>query len=491
DGEWKRRRPGGAVSGAAPSTVAPESGGDERPPRILRPVRQNSFAGVLRNAPFLRLWLSQALSQTANNMVNFALLLRVTDIVTFHAVAGANTAVSLVILSFSIPSVIFGPVAGVAADRMNRRTLMTLVNVGRAISVLLFILIRPTWHAQTILVAIYLITFLFGTISQFFAPAEGAAIPSLVPRDQLLAANSLFNLTFTATQLLGFAVFGPVLAKVVGVDVLFGACVALFAVCAGLTMTLPTQPPERKEAGANGQMMDRLWADIREGLLYILQDPLLLRSIVYLTLAATTFLMVASLGPEFVTKVIGLPPGDIGFIVAPAGLGVVLGVFLVPLLVRRFPRDAVIDWAIAIAGVMLALLALSRVILGALLDGGTPTVAAETAFAGILAAALGVCNACVLVPAQTILQERSHEQIRARVYATFFTISNTVAFIPIFFAAASADIFGVVQVLVVVALILIAVGVLSLLHRHTAEQARRGRVRTRHRQGPETLGPNE
>ena len=147
--------------------------------------------------------------------------------------AGANTAVSLVILSFSIPSVIFGPVAGVTADRMNRRTLMTLVNVGRAISVLLFILIRPTWHAQTILVAIYVITFLFGTISQFFAPAEGAAIPSLVPRDQLLAANSLFNLTFTATQLLGFAVFGPVLAKVVGVDVLFGACVALFAVCAG------------------------------------------------------------------------------------------------------------------------------------------------------------------------------------------------------------------------------------------------------------------
>ncbi|HET7094668.1 MAG TPA: MFS transporter, partial [Thermomicrobiales bacterium] len=284
----------------------------------------------------------------------------------------------------------------------------------------------------------------------------------------------------------------PVLAKVVGVDVLFGACVALFAVCALLTVTLPTSPPpERNAAEATRPMMDRLWSDIREGLLYILQDPLLLRSIVYLTLAATTFLMVASLGPEFVTTVIGLPPGDIGFVVAPAGLGVVLGVFLVPPLVRRFPRDAVIDWAIAIAGVTLAILALSRVILGALLDGGTPSVAAETAFAGVFAALLGVCNACVLVPAQTILQERSHEQIRARVYATFFTISNSVAFIPIFFAAASADIFGVVQVLVVVALILTAVGVVSLLHRHSAELARRGRVRTRHRQGPETLGPDD
>ena len=42
----------------------------------------------------------------------------------------------------------------------------------------------------------------------------------------------------------------------------------------------------------------------------------------------------------------------------------------------------------------------------------------------------------------------SHEHIRARVYATFFTISNTVSFVPIFFAAALADLFGVVQVLV-------------------------------------------
>ncbi|MDP9367234.1 MAG: hypothetical protein M3Q03_02980, partial [Chloroflexota bacterium] len=124
------------------------------------------------------------------------------------------------------------------------------------------------------------------------------------------------------------------------------------------------------------------------------------------------------------------------------------------------------------------------------LSGDVP-VAVEATIAATLAALLGVCNAFILVPAQTMLQERSHEHIRARVYATFFTISNTVSFVPIFFAAAAADLFGVVQVLVVVAVLVGALGVTSILHDRSAEAARWSRVRTRHRQGPESLGMEE
>ena len=114
---------------------------------------------------------------------------------------------------------------------------------------------------------------------------------------------------------------------------------------------------------------------------------------------------------------------------------------------------------------------------------------AEVVVAGALAAILGVCNALVLVPSQTILQERSHEHIRARVYATFFTITSVVSFIPIFFAAAAADLFGVVKVLSAVALMLIAVGLTSLWISLRNRRRRYARVRTRHRQGPEAVQP--
>ena len=454
-------------------------------------AREGSIRAVLENGPFLRLWLAQAVSQTANNMVNFALLLRVRNIVEVHDLPQANTAISLVILAFSLPSVLFGPLAGVIADRANRRTVMSAVNVLRAVAVLLFLIIRPRSHVETILVAHYLVTFLFGIAGQFFAPAQGATIPSLVPRHQLIAANALFNLTFTGAQLLGFATLGPVLAKLLGIDRLFALTICLFLGCAGLVLTLPSARTANRASPDDSHPMLRLWADIREGLVFILQDPVLMKAIAYLTLAATTFLMVASLGPEFVTSVIGLAKEDIGYIVAPAGLGVLVGVLIVGRVVNRYPREAVIDWAILLAGVMLLLLALSRDLLNLVWLGGGPPAWLETVCAGTFAALLGVCNAFILVPAQTILQERSHEQIRARVYATFFTISNTVSFVPIFFAAASADLFGVVQVLSVVALLLTAVGVLSLLHRQTVEASRWQRVRTRHRQGPEALGPDD
>ncbi|MCL6445031.1 MAG: hypothetical protein K6T83_16515, partial [Alicyclobacillus sp.] len=55
----------------------------------------------------------------------------------------------------------------------------------------------------------------------------------------------------------------------------------------------------------------------------------------YLTLAATTFLMVAALGPNFMTQVIGLPTEDIGYVVGPAGIGVFAGALLVTKLARQ------------------------------------------------------------------------------------------------------------------------------------------------------------
>src|SRR5918999_1105579 len=175
-------------------------------------------------------------------MVNFSLLLRVRGIVEVHDLPQANTAISLVIIAFSLPAVLFGPIAGVLADRMNRRTLMAIIQVVRVVAVLLFVVIRPGWPAETALAAHYVGTFVFGIAGQFFAPAQGATIPTLVPRHQLMAANALFNLTFTAAQLLGFATLGPVLARLLGIDRLFGLTVVLFIGCAGLVLTLPSVP---------------------------------------------------------------------------------------------------------------------------------------------------------------------------------------------------------------------------------------------------------
>jgi MFS family permease len=450
-------------------------------------ARADSMTAVLRNGPFLRLWLIQAITQILQNVINFALLLRVRTVVEVHDLPQANTAISLVILAFSLPAVFFGPVAGVIADRVNKRTLMAVLNVARAMAVLLFLVIRPDWHVETILAAYYIVTFLFGIAGQFFAPVLGATIPLIARPQQLMSANALFNLTSTAAQLIGFAAAGPILIRVLGIDTLFVVTVIAYLMCAALVFTLPRTPlPVRALDEITLHPMRRLWSDMKEGLLYILQDPALMRAIGYLTIASTTFLMIAALGPDFVTSVIGLSKEDIGFIVAPAGLGVLVGVLIVPRFVRRIGRDWLIDASLTIAGLMLALMAITRRLFDAVIPG-TPSLWTVVAIAATFAAILGICNAFILVPSQTMLQERSHEGVRARVYATFFTISNTVAFVPIFFAAAAADLFGVTNVLLVVAALVGGLGFTGLFHRRAAERHRWDRVRTRHRQGPDAL----
>jgi hypothetical protein len=157
--------------------------------------------------------------------------------------------------------------------------------------------------------------------------------------------------------------------------------------------------------------------------------------------------------------------------------------------VRRFGRGWLIDIALTLAGVMLAGLAAVRYVLdGVWIDGYAP-VWLVTTIAAVFTMALGFCNAFILVPSQTVLQERSHEDVRARVYATFFTISNTASFVPIFFAAAFADLFGVVQVLAVLAIVIIGLGGTAMLHRRQGENLRWERVRTLHSQGPDVIRP--
>ena len=112
--------------------------------------------------------------------------MRVQEIIRIHDVTRQTPRRSLVILAFSLPAVLFGPIAGVMADRFNRKHVMFATNILRAVAMLLFLGIRPEWHVQTILAATYAVTFIFGVAGQFFAPAQGAMIPALVPRENLV-----------------------------------------------------------------------------------------------------------------------------------------------------------------------------------------------------------------------------------------------------------------------------------------------------------------
>src|ERR1051326_1124064 len=206
--------------------MPPDRGPSAPPVAVADPAPQRTYGrssrshlqataegSIWRNEHFLLLWLAQAISQNAPKAIWYGIVVLV------QQRSHSSTLLSLAVLTLIIPSVIFGVLAGVYVDRWDKRVVLIATNLIRgsiAFSYGLFGL-----NLGLPIATLFFINFLFSTVGQFFAPAETAMIPTIVPRPRLLQANSLFHLTFTASQLVGLVVLGPLLAKVGGVDGLF------------------------------------------------------------------------------------------------------------------------------------------------------------------------------------------------------------------------------------------------------------------------------
>src|SRR5437868_5649645 len=126
------------------------------------------FAPILANRDFLQLWVAQIISQLAQQMINFALLVQVTDL------ADSSTATAAMIICFTIPAILFSAVAGVFADRHPKRRVLVITNITRGLIMLAYVLTVLVPHLDTAygLITLYSATLVFSAISQFFVPAE-------------------------------------------------------------------------------------------------------------------------------------------------------------------------------------------------------------------------------------------------------------------------------------------------------------------------------
>ena len=160
-----------------------------------KPLKGLEVLRVLRHPALLRLWLAQIIYLSVQFTASYAMIVLITD------ETHSATLVGLVIIALSLPLVLFGAPAGALVDRLDRRRILWISNVVRAVSTALFVvalLINPHQY-----LFIYGLAFLFSLVGLFFSPAEGAIIPRLVGEAELLPALSLYNLTLNASQAVG------------------------------------------------------------------------------------------------------------------------------------------------------------------------------------------------------------------------------------------------------------------------------------------------
>ena len=421
---------------------------------------------VFRNAAFLRLWLSQAATQIGGNMVLYGLTVIVVSS------TQSNTAVSLLILSFLVPAVLFSAVAGVYVDRIDRRLILVATNVLRGAAFIALYLVGTNFAL------ILLLNVFVSTVTVFFAPAEAAMIPVLLPRKQLLAANGIFTLTLNAAFALGFALLGPLVVNLASPEAVILVVAGLYFLAAVFCFTLPPSPAPQ---GATGQgrlavgeaerAVGSTFSQLREGLSFIASNRTIGWSLLYLGIAASLVGVLGVLGPDFAQSALGLDAKDFAVVVLPLGFGIVTGILLLNAYGRYLPRRRVIEGGLIALGALLAALSvagpISRLLQRADGPGGIDLTAVTSLLAIVVVIAFfaGIAYGLVAIPAQTQLQEDLPADVRGRVFGVLNMLVSVASFLPIIVVGPISDLVGTTTVIFVVALSVMLAGLASVLRR--------------------------
>jgi MFS family permease len=436
------------------------------------PPLDESMLAVLSNRRFSALWLAQLATQVGGNMVLYGLTILV------YSLTRSNSAVSLLILTFLVPAVIFSAVAGVYVDNLDRRLILIVTNIIRgAAFVAMFVVAVSGLGGGWELPLIYLLNILVSTVTTFFAPAEASMIPGLVERRQLISANGLFTFTLQASFALGFAILGPLVVNLAGVPSLLLLVALLYLVAAGLCVTLPAQPPTDRLSpgvaiGEAEQAVAAMVRQLREGLGYIRAHRSIFWSLSYLGITASLIGVLGVLGPDFAFNALGLREQDFVVVVLPLGAGLVIGILTLNVYGRYLPRRRVIEGGLVGLACALAILSvagpISRFLQAraerGLVDFG-PLVSL-LAIVVLIALAVGVAYAFVAVPAQTQLQEELPGDVRGRVFGVLNMLVSIASFLPIIIVGPVADFIGTPAVIFGSAVLVGVFGVASMFLAH-------------------------
>lgn len=349
-----------------------------------------------RNRSFVMLWLGQCFSQGADRLVFILLVELVTTL------DASPRTLSLALAVTTTPNVLFGALAGVWADRIDKRRVMMASNALRAILVL------ALGYAGGLHVGLAIgLACLIAVAAQPFVPAEAAAMPAVVEREALMEANAVSALTMIGAIVVAFTVGEP-LIKALGTWtaalVVAGAFALSVVWLKRVTFLRPLEAAPRT----------RWWLELREGLTHIRQCGGIRRTMAFQVTIFSTFAALSVLAIVFAKQVLQT---NFSWLLAAGGLGLGLGAWMIGRWGTRWPRDLTISAGFLATG--LALWGLSY------------TGPGHLALAFGLTFVAGFTASVVGVPLQTRLQERVEDAFRGKVFGVQNTVLNMVAIIPL------------------------------------------------------------
>lgn len=277
--------------------------------------------------------VGQIISLFGNAAIRFALPLYLLNLTGSSALYGSVTACAF------IPAILLSPIGGIAADRVNKRNIMVILDFFTAAVILVFFLLM---HEVNLIFLLTVTLMLLYGIAGAYQPSVQAAIPSLVNRDNFMAANSIINTISSFAALIG-PVLGGLLYSAYGLEPVLCVCTICFIISAFMEIFIKI--PFRKQASKGG-IWETAGSDFAESVHFIRKErPLIGKALLVvcgINLFLSAMLIVAL--PYLVTEVLNLEASQAnrlyGFAegaLAAGGLtgGIAAGIFADKLAVHR------------------------------------------------------------------------------------------------------------------------------------------------------------
>jgi MFS family permease len=396
------------------------------------------FRGALRYTAFRNIWFAQLAAQLADKFLLFSLI-----ILAYH-ISGGSTSVAVTLLAYTVPAVLFAPPAGVIADRLDRKQIMLWSNLGRAAAVALIPIASFIPGVKDDFIHLLLITLMFSAIGQLFGPAEAAVIPTILPREALITANSMALLTMVLTLVVG-GVLAPVVSRI-DLYAPYWCAVVLLIVAATLIFASDIPRLEAKGESPVEESRNRfhqMVVDLQEGVDALRASRGLRLAFGQVSIAVLVLFMLYTLAPAYVSRVLGIAAQDTYVILGPATAGAILSAVLLGQFLRGIDRSRILAGSLVANGVTLLLLAAVPEAMRHFPDLQVHNRITGATFSLLL----GVEFGAILIPAITYLMESTSDAIRGRVFALLYMVINGVSALPVLIAAALSDAIGTAQVL--------------------------------------------
>ncbi|MCE3239599.1 MAG: permease of the major facilitator superfamily [Deltaproteobacteria bacterium] len=230
----------------------------------------------------------------------------------------------------ALPFLVTGPIAGVAADRMDRRQLMlrtqyVLIGTAFLMGTLVASGWLQVWH-------IFVFTLITGIGWSFSEPVRQSLIPSVVPKAELANAIALNSAGFNLMKVLGPAL-GGVMIAVFGAAGNFWVQGAAYVVVLWMIQLMHVPPTHANALRASAM------ANLKEGFAYVRSTPTVLALMILAYVPRIFAVPYQTLMPVFQKDVLQVGPEGLGLLMAAPGLGAVLAVLTLASISSRVKRQ--------------------------------------------------------------------------------------------------------------------------------------------------------